>query len=1383
MGFVMATATFATVATVIGQAWVRQSDGSLTPLHPGSVVALQGEIVTAPGSSVTLAIEGAAPLTIGENRSLALTPALVEPADPGEASIRVAMTDSARLLASLESGDDPFNILEATAAIAGGPGGDDGGSSFVRLLRILEATTPLGLAYPRPGRAEEELPRLSGLALDEGNDGVALVPVPNASNGPPGITFEDADGAVSAGHNSVIEKTGATVTGTITVSAEAGVSGVTIAGVEVVDNVTYPVPVATTDKGTLVVTGYNPGTGVMTYAYTEANEAHTHNATNDNILDTFTVSVTDVTGATYADDLVIYILDTEPDAKDDDGGTVTEDAPNNTLSGNVLGNDTLSADGHANSTAPVTWNDTLNATALTEIAKYGTLTLNTDGTWSFELDNTRPAVQALNDGDPLTFTFNYTIKDSDGDSSSANLTIKIQGTNDAPTLIEQSANLLEDHIPAGPDGNVLTDTNTGGTGTTDVDNDFTDLHVTKFIVNGGEHAAGTSVEVKDANDEVIGTLKVEANGDYTFQPVPNWNGTVPEITYVVSDGTDTSSAPLFINVAPVNDAPVSQDGSASVTEGTVYIFKAADFPFDDPIDSAFNDDFEFSNPKALIIDTLPEQGTLVFNGATVTAGQVIDWSELQEAITNGTFVYNAPTEAGDQALAHDGQFTFDFRVQDEGGTDNGGQDTSASYTFTLTVDQFIAGGNENNTSNNSNSIDGGAGNDVILGDEGGIQQIPEKGTSYNIALVLDVSTSMGDGSQPGGGTWGTPPRTRMETAKEALKSLLQNELLQHVTNADGTPNPDVNINVKLITFPGGNQDYEILGLNASNIDDIVNAIGTGKGHGAGNTGLQVKEGGTPYGYAFNQAKAWFDDVGGNGSGPYAEHENLTFFLTDGNPNTIENNPALNGPEGRAREFHALKQVSAVHGIGIGDGVDQHVIDKYDTTPLKDKVPDDEITHTRAHFNNNNGVNNPANWQKEGDGTVDKNSNRMRITSDGPDADAITVTMNTAHKMVVTAGDYPEGMFFRFDASAQNWDANDVFTWRLLKLNGSTGQWDVAEQGNQIGTWVTTQLQGPGEYLMQFEVEDHSTGNGQARVFIDNIAIKPAITMGDAQIVLDPDDLHAALVGGGIFSEPKPVGNDTIHGGGGDDILFGDALNTDGLPWGVDSNPDKPAGFNAIGLAALKQFLALHPDYGNGASGYVASDAELHKYITENHAIFNVAGDTHGGKDTLYGDAGNDILYGQGGDDHLYGGEGNDILYGGEGNDTLVGGKGNDTLIGGPGDDTFVWVKGDAGTVDEPAYDVVKDFGLGGADPNGADKLDLSDLFQGESLDDIEQYLSVSFNGTDTIIEVSSTGQLSIGYDQLITLENVDLTNGSTDQNQIINDLIAQGRLHVAGQGG
>ncbi|MCP9906227.1 cadherin-like domain-containing protein, partial [Cyanobium sp. BA5m-21] len=65
----------------------------------------------------------------------------------------------------------------------------------------------------------------------------------------------------------------------------------------------------------------------------------------------------------------------------------------------------------------------------------------------------------------------------------------------------------------------------------------------------------------------IGTITIAANGDYTFTPVADYNGSVPPITYALSDqagGTATST--LSITVTPVNDPPVDGDESQTINE-------------------------------------------------------------------------------------------------------------------------------------------------------------------------------------------------------------------------------------------------------------------------------------------------------------------------------------------------------------------------------------------------------------------------------------------------------------------------------------------------------------------------------------------------------------------------------------------------------------------------------------------------------------------------------------------------------------------------------------------------------------------------------------------------------------------------------------------------
>lgn len=169
-------------------------------------------------------------------------------------------------------------------------------------------------------------------------------------------------------------------------------------------------------------------------------------------------------------------------------------------------------------------------------------------------------------------------------------------------------------------------------------------------------------------------------------------------------------------------------------------------------------------------------------------------------------------------------------------------------------------------------------------------------------------------------------------------------------------------------------------------------------------------------------------------------------------------------------------------------------------------------------------------------------------------------------------------------------------------------------------------------------------------------------------------------------------------------------------------------------------------------------------------------------DRIYGYAGNDSLSGGAGDDLLRGGSGNDTLLGGDGNDLIIGGKDNDTLTGGLGVDVFRWELGDQGTISAPAIDTITDFNPAPV-ASGGDVLDLRDLLQGEShlgtaVGNLEQFLHFSAANGNTVLQVSSTGNVGVSHDQTIILQNVDLTSGFANDQQIIANLLSQQKLVV-----
>ncbi|HYO76659.1 MAG TPA: Ig-like domain-containing protein, partial [Thermoanaerobaculia bacterium] len=134
-----------------------------------------------------------------------------------------------------------------------------------------------------------------------------------------------------------------------------------------------------------------------------------------------TLTVTDGTAnAAQTFTLIVANVNDAPVAAAD-AAALTEDAATTVAIGNVLANDT-----------DVDTGDTLTATPVAASGTYGNLTIAANGAFSYTIDNTRAAVQALANGATQTDVFNYVVLDGNGGTATAALTVTITGANDAP---------------------------------------------------------------------------------------------------------------------------------------------------------------------------------------------------------------------------------------------------------------------------------------------------------------------------------------------------------------------------------------------------------------------------------------------------------------------------------------------------------------------------------------------------------------------------------------------------------------------------------------------------------------------------------------------------------------------------------------------------------------------------------------------------------------------------------------------------------------------------------------------------------------------------------------------------------------------------------------
>jgi hypothetical protein len=280
-------------------------------------------------------------------------------------------------------------------------------------------------------------------------------------------------------------------------------------------------------------------------------------------------------------------------------------------------------------------------------------------------------------GDALA-TLTFKVKDAgditDGganlDHSANTLTFNVYHLNLAPSGTDQTVTMLEDT------DRVLTKEDFGfvdDPGEKSADH-FTGIIITAVRGHG-------SLELSDQSfqwnyNEAIGIddiskIFIRPNADH------NGNGLLQLDFKVVDDGgtahgghdTSATTNTLTIDVTAVNDAPNSDDQTVTIKEDKSYRFKADDFDFYDDNDA---DD----NLAAVVISHLPTSGTLKLGSVAVRAGDVIAVAEI------GNLVWTPDKDAHGDNLAE-----FTYKVVDDGGTANGGENTASTGSiFTFDVD-------------------------------------------------------------------------------------------------------------------------------------------------------------------------------------------------------------------------------------------------------------------------------------------------------------------------------------------------------------------------------------------------------------------------------------------------------------------------------------------------------------------------------------------------------------------------------------------------------------------------------------------------------------------------------------------------------------------------
>ena len=281
--------------------------------------------------------------------------------------------------------------------------------------------------------------------------------------------------------------------------------------------------------------------GNYTYTLNNALPAVQGLGAGESLTDTFTFTASDGHGGTASNALTVTI-------------NGSNDAP--VLAATVVGvdKDTTVTNGTLPMPTDVDVHDTVSFTPLSNAAgSYGTFSVDANGNYTYVLNTSLPAVQALGPTDSLTDSFTVTVSDNHGGSSSTVITVSVNGgSNAAPVVTAATASIGEDAVGV------------SGVLPPPVDPDVHD--VVTFVPQTGTVG-------------LYGTFTVDASGNYTY----TLNNALPAVqglgagesltdtfTFTVSDGRGgTGSNTLTVTIDGSNDAPGVTAATAAIVEDAV----------------------------------------------------------------------------------------------------------------------------------------------------------------------------------------------------------------------------------------------------------------------------------------------------------------------------------------------------------------------------------------------------------------------------------------------------------------------------------------------------------------------------------------------------------------------------------------------------------------------------------------------------------------------------------------------------------------------------------------------------------------------------------------------------------------------------------------------
>lgn len=350
-----------------------------------------------------------------------------------------------------------------------------------------------------------------------------------------GISVADVDGNLATSKLTVGNGTlNVSLAGSATISAGANNSAtLTLSGTPAQINAAL---------GTVKYTGAANFNGTDTLTVLSTDSAGTPLTDSDNITITVNavndapVGVADTASATEAGGVANATAGTNPS-----GNALTNDT--NVDTGDTLTVKDIKA-GTAAGAGTVVSANTTSADGTSIVGSFGTIKIGANGSYVYTVDNANATVQALNTtSTALSDVFTYTVQDSAGLTSTATITVAVNGVNDAPVL----ANAIAD--TTGTDGTALSYVIPANS-FSDVDNSSLTLSAT--LANGNALPSWLSFNASTR----------------TFSGTPPTGTGTVSVKVTASDGTLSASDNFDIVVSAANTAPVANPTVASAASIT-----------------------------------------------------------------------------------------------------------------------------------------------------------------------------------------------------------------------------------------------------------------------------------------------------------------------------------------------------------------------------------------------------------------------------------------------------------------------------------------------------------------------------------------------------------------------------------------------------------------------------------------------------------------------------------------------------------------------------------------------------------------------------------------------------------------------------------------------